>query len=467
MRRLSFRLVFGLTAAALVAPRGAAAQGYGVYEQGACTMARGGAGVASPCADGSGIFFNPAGIVDFERQQLSVGGTLIAPRGAFTNASTGLSTSLKHAVYPVPNFYYVKPIGGGRAAAGIGLFAPYGLTTEWPEDFEGRFLGYKSRIQAVYLQPTGALKLGKIASLGAGLDISFIHVQLRQRVDLSSQIALPPSITFGNLGIPYGTDFADLNLHGNGMGVGYHVGLEIHAIPNITVGARYLSRQLVKINDASADITRILTGIVLPPNNPIAVNPATGTGPAVAVDDLLAPQFGTGGPLTSQKGSTYLRLPEQLVLGLAWQATPKLKALFDFQYTNWTVFNQLVLDFDLLGERVVREGYQKAYGYRFGGEYALTPGTTLRAGYYTHNAAAPAETVTPNLPEGARNSLSAGIGTHLMRHFTVDLAYQYITQADRRGRTVDGGVAEPTPEVNNGLYTFHAHLFGATFAFLF
>jgi hypothetical protein len=45
----------------------------------------------------------------------------------------------------------------------------------------------------------------------------------------------------------------------------------------------------------------------------------------------------------------------------------------------------------------------------------------------------------------------------------VDLAYQYIDQADRRGRTV------PTEsvEANNGLYNFRAHLFGATFAYAF
>jgi long-chain fatty acid transport protein len=464
MRAISVRLWTGLSLAVAL-PRVATAQGYGVYEQGACAMARAGTAVASPCADGSSIFFNPAGITSAERQQLSVGGTLIAPKGTFTNDMSGLSGSLKNAVYPVPNFYYVRPLGGGRAAAGIGLFAPYGLTTEWPDNFEGRFLGYKSRIAAIYVQPTAAVKLGPKASIGAGLDLSFVSVQLRQRLELSSQIASPPFTTFGNLGIPYGTEFADVNLKGSGHGIGYHVGLEVEPVPGITVGGRYLSRQLVKIEDATAEISQIMTGIVLPANNPIS---AAGGGTApVPIDNLLAPQFGTGGPLTNQSGATYLRFPEQLVLGIGFQATPKAKLLFDFQYTNWTVFNQLQLEFEKLGQRVLREGYQKAYGFRFGGEYALAPSATIRAGYYTHGAAAPAETVTPNLPEGARNSITVGLGTHLMRNLTVDLAYQYISQADRRGRSVDGGMAEPTASVNNGLYTFHAHLFGATFAFAF
>ena len=465
MRRISVRMAAGLIMAAAALPHAAAAQGYGVYEQGACVMGRAGTGVASACEDGSSIFFNPAGITAAERQQVSIGGTLIAPRGDFTNDLSAFTTSLKAKAYPVPNLYYVRPLGGGRAAAGIGLFAPYGLTTEWPDDFEGRFLGYKSRIAAIYVQPTAAFKVMKGVSIGAGLDVSFVKVELRQRLELSSQIASPPSTTFGNLGIPYGTDFGDVDLNGSGHGVGYHVGVQVEPIRHVSVGGRYLSRQLVKINNGTADITQIMTGIILPANNPISAA-GGGTSP-IPLDALLAPQFGTGGPLTNQAAATYLRFPEQLVLGVAVQATPKAKLLFDFQYTNWSVFDRLQLDFERLGQRTLREGYRKAYGYRFGGEYAIAPSTTIRAGMYTHGAAAPPETVTPNLPEGGRNSFTLGVGTHLMQNFSVDLAYQYISQADRRGRSGDGGLAEPTASVNNGLYTFHAHLFGATFAFAF
>ena len=465
MGRFSAVLAAGVMLAGLGVPRGAAAQGYGVYEQGACTMGRAGTGVASPCGDGSSIFFNPAGIASAERQQVSVGGTLIAPKGSFTNDRSGLSTSLADAVYPVPNLYYVRPLGGGRAVVGLGLFAPYGLTTEWPDDFAGRFLGYKSRIAAIYAQPTVALHLLPAVTIGGGIDVSFVKVHLRQRLELSSQIAAPPSTTFGNLGIPYGTDFGDVNLSGSGHGIGYHIGLQIEPVPGVTIGGRYLSRQLVTIENATAEIAQIMTGIILPANNPISAA-AGGTSP-VPLDVLLAPQFGPGGQLTGQSGATYLRLPEQVVVGVAVQAASRAKVLFDAQYTNWSVFDRLQLEFEKLGQQVLREGYHRTWGFRFGGEYAVARATTLRAGYYTHGAAAPPETVTPNLPEGARNSFSLGLGTHLTRDLSVDLAYQYISQADRRGRTGDGGLPEPTASANNGLYTFHAHLFGATLALAF
>lgn len=114
----------------------ASAQGFGVYEQGACMMGRGGAGVADPCLDGSGIFFNPAAL-SVEATQITIGGAVINPGGHFTDTSggtlNGRVSTLNNKYYPVPNIYMSKPFAG-RYAFGVGVFAPYGLTTDWPEE---------------------------------------------------------------------------------------------------------------------------------------------------------------------------------------------------------------------------------------------------------------------------------------------------------------------------------------------
>src|SRR5207249_1845091 len=49
----------------------------------------------------------------------------------------------------------------------------------------------------------------------------------------------------------------------------------------------------------------------------------------------------------------------------------------------------------------------------------------------------------------------------------VDLAYQYIRQNDRRGRTREPLSGPATTGMNNGLYTFHAHLFGVSLGYAF
>lgn len=462
MLRLRLRLGAAISVLAAIAlPLGSAyAQGYGVYEQGTCVMGRAGTSVASPCGDGSSIYFNPAGIATATSTTIAAGGTGIFVGGDFTNDVTGLRTSLNDDLHLVPHGYLVRPISQ-RLVAGIGVFVPYGLATDWPSDFEGRFLGYHSKVQAVYVQPTLAFRVSPRIRVGAGFDLAFVSVRLDQRLDLSEQATPSPGVTFGMLGVPAGTDFADVNLTGNGTGVGGHFGVQADLLPDLTLGARYLLRQTVDFGNGTAEITQVPTGITLAAGNPFGVPAGT------PLDVVLGPQFAGDGPLQTQGGGTSLTLPAQLVVGLSWRGVDRLNLLADFQYTDWRVFDTLSVTLERLGTTDIPEDYQRAYTWRFGAEYDLTPSSTLRAGFYTHNGAAPDQTVTPNLPEGHRNSWTLGFGTHLGSNLGLDLAYQFIDQGDRRGRTVALNPALSPSENTNGLYTFTAHLVGATLRYAF
>jgi long-chain fatty acid transport protein len=463
MRLALARLAVGLSTAVALLPTVGAAQGFGVYEQGACVMGRAGTGVASPCQDGSSIFFNPANIATTS-DVVSLGGTLIAPRGGFTNDLTGIRGDLEDKVYPIPNVYLVKgrALSGAvdRVAVGLGLFAPFGLSTEWPTTFEGRFLGYKSVIRAIYLQPTAAIRIGGRASIGAGLDLNFAHVELRQRIDLSSQTAAP-GVTFANLGVAPGTDFADADLSANATRLGFHIGLSANLAKGLDVGIRYMSKQTVTFSDGTVTITQVPTNLVVPAALP-------GIPAQTPVDQIVAPQFQAGGPLTNQRATAVVKLPDQLVFGLAYTPFERARLLADVQWTHWKVFDQVPITFASLPPETLQQDNQNVWGLRFGGEYDLSQSFTLRAGYYTHRAAAPDYAVIPNLPEGGRSSVTAGIGTRIGRGLRLDAAYQYIDQADRRGRTTPfNPLATPLSAQNNGLYTFHAHLFGATISYAF
>jgi long-chain fatty acid transport protein len=461
---LRLRLSPGAAMSVLVATAlfssSAHAQGYGVYEQGSCVMGRAGTGVASPCGDGSSIYFNPAGIATATSTEVAAGATGIFVSGDFTNDITGFRTSLNHALHLVPHAYLVRPVSD-RLVAGLGVFVPYGLATDWPSDFEGRFLGYHSKVQAVYVQPTLAFRVTPRVRVGAGFDLTFVSVRLSQRLDLSEQATPTAGVTFGMLGVPAGTDFADVDLTGTGTGVGGHFGVQADLTPELTLGARYLLRQTVNFSNGTATVTPVPTGLILAAGNPFGAPAGT------PMDALLAPQFTGDGLLQDQGGGTSLTLPAQMVVGLSWRGIDRLNLLADFQYTDWRVFDTLSVTLERLGTTDIPEDYQRAYTWRFGAEYGLTPTSTLRAGFYTHNGAAPDETVTPNLPEGHRNSWTLGFGTRLGSSLGVDLAYQFIDQGDRRGRTVPLDPALSPSENTNGLYTFKAHLVGATLRYAF
>jgi long-chain fatty acid transport protein len=465
MRRFHVWLAVGGLAALAGAPDALRAQGFSVNEHSACAMARAGTAVASPCDDGSAIVFNPAGLASMKKGQtrISVGSTFIAPSGSFTQDFTGFKSDLESRVFPVPSVYLTHGFTD-KFAAGVGLFAPYGLETDWPEDALGRFSSYNAIIRNIYVQPTVAYNINKYVQVGAGFDVNFVHLELKQHLDLSEQ-AVRPGVTFANLGIPAGTDFADAQVSGSSTGVGYHVGLIIKPTDRISFGARYLSRQKIGKIKGTAEFSQIATGLRVTPGSPFSLPPSQGgLGLPVnsSIDTLvLGPQFQSGGSLVKQDGNTGVRLPEQFNVGVAVKPTEKLQLLAEYNTQNWKVWDVISLDFELLPTSVLPQDFKRTHTWRFGADYAVSEGTALRAGYLTHSGAAPRQTVTPTLPEGARAEFTVGFGTRLGSSLHTDIAYQYIDQADRRGRS--GGPGSP----NDGLYTFKAHLFGATFSYTF
>lgn len=461
MRRFQVWIAAGVLTAVLVMPRSAEAQGFSVNEQSSCAMGRGGTGVASPCADGSAIFFNPAGLILEKGKGVASGGaTMIRAKGDFTNSTTGEISSLVEETHPVPSVY----VGYGlsdKATIGFGIFAPYGLAIEWPEDAQGRFLGYFSSVKGIYFQPTFGLKAGKRFSFGFGLDVTSSSVELKQRVDLADQLVPGGGgITFANLGIAYGTDFADVQLKGSDLSVGFHLGAIAQVTDKLSFGVRYLSKQTVDVDDGAATISQVATNLTLAPNNPLGAPAGT------PVDALVAPLF-VDGPLIDQVGTAILPYPAQLNMGLTLQVTDKLRLLGDVGIQFWEVWETLPLNFSLLGDRTIVESYRNSTSWRLGGEYKVGSKSTARLGIIAHNAAAPPETVTPNLPEAARTEFTAGFGSRFSERFGFDVAYQYIDQADRQGRSGDGGLAVPTTALNDGLYTFSANLLGITLSYSF
>lgn len=442
-------VLFAFAAAAMGIARDARAQGFQVNEHGTCVMGRAGTGVAKACDDGSAMFFNPAGLIGSPGWTISGGVTGIKAFGGFTDDLTETETPLQNGWIPVPHAYV--RYGQERWAAGVGMFVPYGLGTQWPETFAGAFSGYDNNLQNIFIQPTFAYQLHPMVTIGAGADLVLGHVKLTQRVDLSENVVpnplLPPGTTFGQLGVPALTQFADGKLTGSATGFGGHVGVLFQPHERVRIGARYMMR--VKMDyDGDVVFTPAPTGITLPASNPYGVPAGT------PLDSVVAGAF-VSGPLVGQGGGASITLPDQISAGIAFDVTPAVTVLVDYSFVHWALFDTLQINFDdpsLSSTQV--EGYKNTHGVRVGLDWAATGKLDVRGGFIYHTAAAPPETVTPLLPEGERNEFTFGLGYAFSDRFRADGAYQYLGQQKRRGRTGE------LP--NNGLYQFDAHLIGLT-----
>jgi long-chain fatty acid transport protein len=448
MRRLAWLLLGSV-------PGLLGAQGFGVYEHNACTMGRAGVAAASPCPDGSAIFYNPAGLAGLSGVRVSGGVTLIHATGGFTDDLLAHETKLDNPTIPVPNVY-LTVAATPKLTFGAGLYAPYGLETKWPTaGFDGRFIGYNSKIHTFYIQPTVGYQVTDWLKVGVG--VAYIHgtLELHQRLDLSAQSPLP-GVTFESLGIPVGTDFADVTLKGSGNGFAVNFGGIIKVSDRLSIGGHWLTRKRINY-DGTAAFTQVPTGLTLAPNNVLGLPAGT------PVDALVAPRFQTGGALADGGVNTSIVMPPQGSIGFAYKLLDKWTIMGDYQYVVWGWFSSIVIDFTNLNtpQEVLSPKNKDTHGFRFGTEYQPSTKLTLRAGYLHHGAASPNDFVTPLLPEAPRNEFTVGAGLELAHGLHADLAYQYIAQQDRRGRVF------PEPIGNTGLYTFSAHLFGVGLAYTF
>lgn len=453
--RLAVWLVCGV-------PVAGAAQGFSVNELDVCAMGRGGVAAASPCGNGSAMWYNPAALATLTGTHLTAAGVLIVPHGGFTDDLFATKTDMPGQSYPVPNGYLTHHVSE-RLSVGVGVFAPYGLGTKWPVDFLGRFDGYKTQLKSIYVQPTVAYQVTDWLSLGLG--VAYIHstVELHQHADLSQfplptdpNNPLPPGTTFGQIGIPAFTDFADADLRASGNGVAFNGGLQVKVTDRLTLGGHFLTRKRIKYT-GDVVFTQIPTNLVIAPGT-TPLNPTT----PLPLDLALAGQFLRDSALSDGTASTEITLPDQGQVGLAYRVTDRWTVMADYQQIVWGWFNSLVIDFDnpRTPDRPQYEGYKDSHAVRLGVEYHAGGTTTVRAGYLYHGAAAPDQTVTPLLPEGPRNEFTLGVTARLTPGLTLDAAYQLVLQQDRRGRA---GVTT----ANNGLYQFGANLFGAGLSYTF
>jgi len=461
MRRFALALLAG--ASSLVAASGLAAQGFGVYEHSTCAMGRAGVTAARPCSDGSGIYFNPAGLAGLSGTQLSAGVTFIGAHGSFTDDFLAQQSDLKNSVIPVPNIYFTSQVNP-KLTAGIGLYAPYGLQTKWDENTSpGRFLGYFTDIRSIYVQPTVGYQVSPSLKLGIG--VAYIHstLKLKQRTDLSTQVVppalavpagLPAGTSFATLGVATGTDFANASLEASGNGFAVNFGAIFKINDQLSIGGHWLTRKEIKYK-GDATFTQVPTGLLLP----VAIGPVPAGTP---VDGLLGGLFATGAPLANGPVSTSITMPPQGSLGFAYKVNNDWSVMADWQYVVWGWFNTVNIDFENPGtpDLVLHPQNKDTHGFRFGTEYQYNAKVMLRGGYLYHGGASPDNFVTPLLPEGPRNEFTIGAGIKLTPELHADLAYQYIKQNDRRG-TVN------LAQGNTGLYQFSANLFALGLSYTF
>lgn len=453
---------YSLAVALLGLPAVAGAQAFGLNEIGSCAVARGFATTSAPCDDASSLFWNPGAMPSRQGFSLYGGAAAIHLGGDFTQDTSYRvwNSDIPTAIVP---HVFLNYRGAGKLAYGLGVYVPYGLTSQWTDSFPGRFSAKKASLQTLYVQPNLAYQLTRNWSVGGGPIIGHSTVELVQAIDLSSQVATVVNgnpITFGQLGIAKRTEFARARLKGSDMGYGFTLGLHGNLSPTWQMGARFLSQVMFDYENADATFTQVPTGLTLAANNPLGYPAGT------EVDALVQGQFTGTGALVPQKVQTRIQHPSQVQVGFAYTGFERTTLSLDYAYVGWKAFKELPVNFK--GDapsRVLVEEYNNTSGVRFGVEHKLLNGAALRAGVAANTSAAPEQTVTPLLPEQDRSYGMLGGGLPIMGRLTLDAAYAHVFTGGRRGRIDERATGSSDAEaiaLNSGFFSLNANIFSVS-----
>lgn len=363
-------------------------------------------------------------------------------------------------------FVNYKSSEAAKLSYGLGFYVPYGLTSQWTDSFPGRFSALKASLATFYVQPNVAYQFSEKWSVGGGPVLGHSSVELIQGVDLHETPTTTPGVTFGNLGIPRGTEFARATLEGSSMSFGAHIGIHGKPSADVTVGLRFLSPLEFEYDDADATFEQVQTDIVLPPGNPICTQqPAMCGGSTTAsadLDAILAGQFTTGGALVNQTVGTRITHPAQIQAGIGYSGWSNWLVSFDYAWTGWKRFNELPVNFSnaTTPDRVLIEDYNHSSAFRVGAQRAFTNGAEFRLGFSGVASAAPDETVTPLLPEQDRSYASIGGAWPVTSALTLEGAYLRVMAAGKRGRIQERASRSQTAaQLNAGVYDLSANVF--------
>jgi long-chain fatty acid transport protein len=117
-----------------------------------------------------------------------------------------------------------------------------------------------------------------------------------------------------------------------------------------------------------------------------------------------------GNRFTNGGGTADITTPANLNLGIYHQLTDRLALMANAEWTEWSSFDELVVEFeDNTPNSRTEENWDNTWAFSVGANYALTPQWLLRAGLGVDESPVPsAEYRTPRVPDADRQWATLG-----------------------------------------------------------
>ena len=331
----------------------------------AFATARGNAFVAT--ADNpSAIYYNPAGLTQLQGQEISATAYFLQLNADFHSAYSSAASSLKKETHLLPQVYYAWAPAGAKWALGLGVYAPFGLSTEWNNSatpYMDALFPFATKNKETYttINPVFAWRLSDTLSIGGGLNFNRLKVDLNRGVVYS--------------GIPY---YGTFRFNADGTDTGYNLGLRWQPAAEHAFGLSFQAR--------------------------------TNLGVSGNTTLLNIPLFSTGTPVTTvQAARANFAFPAVVIAGYSYRPTPQWNLEADIDWTNWTCLKTVVVS-QASGPVSLPFNWKSSCFYELGVTRYLPDGWQVSAGYTLSENSVPDDTWNPAVPDATRHFLCAGVG---------------------------------------------------------
>jgi long-chain fatty acid transport protein len=408
--------ILGLTAGSSFAA------GFALIEQGASGLGNSFAGAAAVAEDASTIFFNPAGMTKLpEGKQVVVALHAIDPSAKFSNGASepagGLNSSFVKTPFApqgyggdagstafVPNAYFSMVVTP-NLRFGLGLNAPFGMKTEYDDNWDGRFQALKSEVKTININPSLAFKVNDRVALGFGLDYQRIDATLTKAINYSAIVLAGGAATSAAIGNVEGRN----EIKGRDSAWGFNLGAIFDLTDSTRLGLAYRS-----------EIKYHLTG------THTATHPTTGNANANTI--ISTTSLGT----LNQDVSLDIKMPDTLSASVVQHLNDRWDMLGDLSWTGWSKIQELRIKYATIGaqDEVTTWKLRDTYRVSFGGTYRYSDATKFRFGLAYDQSPVTDQYRTARLPDNNRTWVSVGAQYALGKGSSFDWGYAHLFVKD-------------------------------------
>ena len=411
MIRLHRKRILVAAAFLVLAPALSWGSGFALFEVGG--RAGGMAGTMVAVGDDlSTLFWNPAGMAfqTNEGVQLMIGTTLIWPKETFMGSSPYpgegyTADQVEQVFFPVHLFLGI-PVND-RLEVSFAIHNPFGLGTEWEDDFLGNYIAKKTDLMVFDLGASMAYQLSENFAFGIGVDYMYTTIELTRDIGLINPFNQQLSTV------------AVTSLEGDGINSAWawNAGILWKMGAGFSFGASYRSEFTIN-GDGNASFTQVPTGYPEFDGLLGTILPFNGTVPIEAT----------------------INFPDFWNVGLAWQ-NEKWTISGQYGVMGWSVYEDLPIIFPENPEfsSVREENWDDAPQWRVGVELRANEHWDFRVGYLEDETPQPAVGMGPLLADATRQAYMGGLSYHTTS-FRFDIAYEYVDAEARStgGQSSDG-----------------------------